>query len=34
MTERVKLSHPDKVLFPQDGVTKAELAEKTGAAVN
>jgi bifunctional non-homologous end joining protein LigD len=23
----VKLSHPDKVLFPQDGLTKADLAE-------
>jgi bifunctional non-homologous end joining protein LigD len=23
----VKLSHPDKVLFPDDGITKAELAE-------
>jgi bifunctional non-homologous end joining protein LigD len=27
MTDRVKLSHPDKVLFPQDGITKAELAD-------
>src|SRR3954447_4769472 len=24
---RVQLSHPDKVLFPDDGITKAELAE-------
>jgi len=24
---RVELSHPDKVLFPADGITKAELAE-------
>src|SRR3954452_1845840 len=23
----VKLSHPDKVLFPDDGITKAELAD-------
>src|SRR4051812_16676948 len=23
----VKLSHPDKILFPDDGITKAELAE-------
>ena len=23
----VKLSNPDKVLFPDDGITKAELAE-------
>jgi bifunctional non-homologous end joining protein LigD len=26
MTEDVKLSHPDKVLFPADGLTKADLA--------
>jgi bifunctional non-homologous end joining protein LigD len=26
MTESVKLSHPDKVLFPADGLTKADLA--------
>jgi bifunctional non-homologous end joining protein LigD len=26
MTEDVKLSHPDKVLFPGDGLTKADLA--------
>jgi bifunctional non-homologous end joining protein LigD len=27
MSDRVKLSHPDKVLFPDDGITKAELAD-------
>ena len=27
----VKLSHPDKVLFPEDGLTKADLAEYYGA---
>jgi bifunctional non-homologous end joining protein LigD len=27
VTDRVKLSHPDKVLFPEDGITKAELAD-------
>jgi DNA primase len=27
VTDRVKLSHPDKVLFPDDGITKAELAD-------
>jgi bifunctional non-homologous end joining protein LigD len=27
VSDRVKLSHPDKVLFPDDGITKAELAE-------
>ncbi|HEY2956914.1 MAG TPA: non-homologous end-joining DNA ligase [Actinomycetota bacterium] len=26
MSDRVKISHPDKVLFPDDGITKAELA--------
>ena len=26
MSDRVKVSHPDKVLFPDDGITKAELA--------
>jgi bifunctional non-homologous end joining protein LigD len=26
VTEDVKLSHPDKVLFPEDGLTKADLA--------
>jgi bifunctional non-homologous end joining protein LigD len=27
----VKLSHPDKVLFPEDGLTKADLAEYYGS---
>ena len=27
----VKLSHPDKVLFPADGITKADLAEYYGS---
>src|SRR5206468_8124943 len=26
LSDRVKISHPDKVLFPDDGITKAELA--------
>ncbi len=24
----VKLSHPEKVLFPEDGITKADLAPR------
>jgi bifunctional non-homologous end joining protein LigD len=27
LTDRVPLTHPDKVLFPDDGITKAELVE-------
>jgi bifunctional non-homologous end joining protein LigD len=27
LSERVKITHPDKVLFPDDGITKAELAD-------
>jgi bifunctional non-homologous end joining protein LigD len=27
LSERVRISHPDKVLFPDDGITKAELAD-------
>jgi bifunctional non-homologous end joining protein LigD len=27
LSERVTISHPDKVLFPDDGITKAELAD-------
>ena len=27
----VKLSHPEKVLFPEDGITKADLAEYYGS---
>ena len=26
MTELVKITHPEKVLFPDDGITKGELA--------
>jgi bifunctional non-homologous end joining protein LigD len=26
VSDRVQISHPDKVLFPEDGITKAELA--------
>ena len=27
MSDRVKVTHPDKVLFPDDGITKADLAD-------
>ena len=27
LSERVRISHPDKVLFPDDGITKAELVD-------
>ena len=27
MSDRVKITHPDKVLFPDDGITKADLAD-------
>jgi bifunctional non-homologous end joining protein LigD len=27
LSDRVKITHPDKVLFPSDGITKAELAD-------
>ena len=30
----VKLSHPDKVLFPEDGITKADLAEYYGSVAD
>ncbi len=35
MSDRVQITHPDKVLFPDDGITKAELADyyQTVAAV-
>jgi bifunctional non-homologous end joining protein LigD len=35
LSDRVQITHPDKVLFPDDGITKAELADyyQTVAAV-
>ena len=27
----VEITHPDKVLFPDDGITKADLADTTSA---